>query len=96
MCLPQTENGPNQPCTCGAAAEANPQEGWHAFLCSQDSQRQNGATDSAAALVVTLGALPGVKLHSRGYVERINYRTGEAPFEHAASARRRRARRRGR
>ena len=83
MCLPQTEHGPNQPCTCGAAAEANPQEGWHAFLCSQDSQRQNGATDCAAALVVTLGALPGVKLHSRGYVERINYRTGEAPFKHA-------------
>ena len=83
MCLPQTERGPDRPCTCGTAAEANPQEGLHAFLCQRDSQRQNGATDSAAALVAVLQALPGITPYGRRFVNRINYRPDEPSFEHA-------------
>ena len=84
MCLPQTEHGPDRQCTCGAAADANPKEGWHAFVCIQDSQRQAAATDSAAPLVAVLQALPRVAPFGRPFVNRINYRPDEPTFEHAA------------
>ena len=83
LCLPQTDYGPNKPCPCGAEAQSNPQEAWHAFLCESNTQLQQAATDSAAALFVVVQTLPRVRPSGRRYINKMNHRPDEPLFEHA-------------